>query len=153
VFEVNGKRVELPERLRDASLLDVIRDYVGLRGTKYGCGLGLCGACTVHVDGQAVRSCQIRAGGVEGRSVTTIEGLAPDAEGGRLHPVQEAWIAESVPQCGYCQAGQIMAAAALLSVDPEPSDDAIRRAMDGNLCRCGTYPRIRRAIRRVAEGR
>ncbi len=153
MFEVNGKRVELPSRLRDASLLDVIRDHVGLRGTKYGCGLGLCGACTVHVDGQAVRSCQIRAGGVEGRSVTTIEGLAPDGEGGRLHPVQEAWIAESVPQCGYCQAGQIMAAAALLAVDPEPSDEAIRRAMDGNLCRCGTYPRIRRAIRRVAQGR
>ena len=153
MFEVNGKRVELPERLLDASLLDVIRDHVGLRGTKYGCGLGLCGACTVHVDGRAVRSCQIRAGGVEGRSVTTIEGLAPDGEGGRLHPVQEAWIAESVPQCGYCQAGQIMAAAALLAVDPEPSDEAIRRAMDGNLCRCGTYPRIRRAIRRIAEGR
>ena len=153
MFEVNGMRVELPRRLRDASLLDVIRDHVGLRGTKYGCGLGLCGACTVHVDGQAVRSCQIRAGGVEGRSITTIEGLAPDGEGGRLHPVQEAWIAESVPQCGYCQAGQIMAAAALLAVDPEPSDEAIRRAMDGNLCRCGTYPRIRRAIRRVAEGR
>jgi isoquinoline 1-oxidoreductase alpha subunit len=153
VFEVNGKRVELPERLRDASLLDVIRDHVGLPGTKYGCGLGLCGACTVHIDGQAVRSCQIRAGGVEGRSVTTIEGLAPDGEDGRLHPVQEAWIAESVPQCGYCQAGQIMAAAALLAVDPEPSDETIRRAMDGNLCRCGTYSRIRRAIRRVAEGR
>ena len=153
MLEVNGKKVELPERLRDASLLDVIRDHVGLRGTKYGCGRGLCGACTVHVDGQAVRSCQLRAGGVEGRSITTIEGLAPDGEGGRLHPVQEAWIAESVPQCGYCQAGQIMAAAALLAVDPEPSDDAIRRAMNGNLCRCGTYPRIRRAIRRVAEDR
>ena len=107
MFEVNGMRVELPRRLRDASLLDVIRDHVGLRGTKYGCELGLCGACTVHVDGQAVRSCQIRAGGVEGRSITTIEGLALDGEGGRLHPVQEAWIAESVPQCGYCQAGQI----------------------------------------------
>jgi isoquinoline 1-oxidoreductase alpha subunit len=153
VFEVNGKRVELPARLRDASLLDVIRDHIGLRGTKYGCGLGLCGACTVHVDGEAVRSCQIRAGSVEDRSITTIEGLAPDGENGRLHPVQEAWIAESVPQCGYCQAGQIMAAAALLAVDPEPSDEVIRRAMDGNLCRCGTYPRIRRAIRRVAEGR
>ncbi len=153
MFEINGKRVELPQRLRDASLLDVIRDHVGLRGTKYGCGLGLCGACTVHVDGQAVRSCQILAGKVEGQSITTIEGLAPDGEGGRLHPVQEAWIAESVPQCGYCQAGQIMAAAALLAVDPEPSDEAIRSAMDGNLCRCGTYPRIRRAIRRVAEGR
>ncbi len=153
MFEVNGKRVELPDRLRDASLLDVIRDHVGLRGTKYGCGLGLCGACTVHVDGEAVRSCQILAGKVEGRSITTIEGLAPEGEGGRLHPVQEAWIAESVPQCGYCQAGQIMSAAALLAVDPEPSDEAIRSAMDGNLCRCGTYPRIRRAIRRVAEGR
>lgn len=153
MLEVNGDSLVLPERLGEASLLDVIRDHLGLRGTKYGCGKGLCGACTVHLDGRAVRSCQIRAGAVEGRRVTTIEGLAPGGEGGRLHPLQEAWIAESVPQCGYCQAGQIMAAAALLSVDPDPSDDEIRRAMNGNLCRCGTYPRIRRAIRRVAEGR
>jgi aerobic-type carbon monoxide dehydrogenase small subunit (CoxS/CutS family) len=151
MLEVNGERLALPERLRDASLLDVIRDHVGLRGTKYGCGKGLCGACTLHLDGKAVRSCQIRAAEAEGRRVTTIEGLAGGGSG--LHPLQEAWIAESVPQCGYCQPGQIMTAAALLAGNPQPSDEEIRRAMQGNLCRCGTYPRIRRALRRVAEGR
>jgi isoquinoline 1-oxidoreductase alpha subunit len=130
------------------TLLDFIRDHQRLKGTKYGCGLGLCGACTVHVDGVAVRSCQIRAGDALEHRVTTIEGLG---QPGRLHPVQAAWIAESVPQCGYCQAGQIMTAAALLAVNPDPSDEEIRRGMDGNLCRCGTYLRIRRAVRRAAE--
>ncbi len=151
MLDVNGDRVELPERLLEASLLDVLRDYLGLRGAKYGCGKGLCGACTVHLDGVAVRSCVTRAADAEGRRVTTIEGLARSET--RLHPVQEAWIAESVPQCGYCQPGQIMSATALLARVPNPSDGEIRRAMSGNLCRCGTYPRIRRAIRRVAEER
>ena len=145
---INGEHVNVPEGLRDESLLDFIRDHIRLKGTKYGCGLGLCGACTVHVDGVAVRSCRIRAGDVAEQRVTTIEGLG---EPGRLHPVQEAWIAESVPQCGYCQAGQIMTAAALLAENPDPSDEEIRRGMDGNLCRCGTYVRIRRAVRRAAE--
>jgi isoquinoline 1-oxidoreductase alpha subunit len=153
VLEINGVRVALPEDLREAPLLDVIREHVGLRGTKYGCAKGLCGACTVHLDGVAVRSCQLPAGGVEGRRVTTIEGLAAGNGAARLHPVQEAWIAESVPQCGYCQPGQIMTAAALLASIPNPSEEQIRLAMEGNLCRCGTYPRIRRAVRRVAEGR
>jgi aerobic-type carbon monoxide dehydrogenase small subunit (CoxS/CutS family) len=152
MLDVNGRRQALPERLREARLLDVIRDHLGLRGTKYGCGKGLCGACTVHLEGVAVRSCQLRAGDAEGKRITTIEGLAMGREGG-LHPVQQAWIAESVPQCGYCQPGQVMSAAALLSANPDPSDREIRLAMDGNLCRCGTYPRIRRAVRRAAEGR
>ena len=151
MLEVNGERVVLPERLRKASLLAVIRDHLGLRGTKYGCGKGLCGACTVHLDGVAVRSCLTRAADAAGRQLTTIEGLARTASDTGLHPVQQAWIAESVPQCGYCQAGQIMSAAALLAREPDPSDEQIRRAMSGNLCRCGTYPRIRRAIRRAVE--
>jgi isoquinoline 1-oxidoreductase alpha subunit len=149
-LEVNGKAVALPEHLREASLLDVLRDHLGLRGAKYGCGKGLCGACTVHLDGAAVRACTLPASAAEGRRVTTIEGLAAGGDDGRLHPLQEAWIAEAVPQCGYCQPGQIMTAAALLARNPHPSDEEIRRAMDGNLCRCGTYPRIRRAIRRAA---
>jgi len=151
LLDVNGERVALPERLREASLLAVIRDHLGLRGTKYGCGKGLCGACTVHLDGVAVRSCLTRAADAVGREVTTIEGLARTTGDGGLHPVQQAWIAESVPQCGYCQTGQIMSAAALLMRDPDPGDEQIRRAMSGNLCRCGTYPRIRRAIRRAAK--
>ena len=117
-------------------------------GTKYGCGQGICGACTVHLDGEAVRSCQMTVSDVAGRSVTTIEGLSGGPES--LHPVQNAWIEESVPQCGYCQAGQIMSATAMLAETPDPGDEEIRRAMSGNLCRCGTYDRIRRAIRRAA---
>lgn len=151
LLDVNGERVLLPERLREASLLAVIRDHLGLRGTKYGCGKGLCGACTVHLDGVAVRSCSIRAADAVGRRVTTIEGLPRTANDAGLHPVQQAWIAESVAQCGYCQTGQIMSAAALLARNPNPSDKEIRLAMSGNLCRCGTYPRIRRAIRRAAK--
>jgi isoquinoline 1-oxidoreductase alpha subunit len=153
MLEINGVWLALPEHLRDASLLAVIRDHLGLKGTKYGCGIGLCGSCTAHLDGTAVRTCRMRAGDAEGRRLTTIEGLSAGQPGGRLHPVQEAWIAESVPQCGYCQPGQIMTAAAFLAANPNPSDAEIRRAMNGNLCRCGTYPRIWRAMRRLAGER
>jgi isoquinoline 1-oxidoreductase subunit alpha len=127
-------------------LLWVLRDVLGLTGTKFGCGIGQCGACTVHLDGAPVRSCQLTAGSAAARAVTTIEGLA--ASGTRR--VQEAWIAEQVPQCGYCQSGQIMSAAALLARVSRPTDAEIDAAMSGNLCRCGTYQRIRRAIRRAA---
>jgi isoquinoline 1-oxidoreductase alpha subunit len=131
----------------DMPLLWVLRDVLGLTGTKFGCGAGLCGACTVHVDGVAMRSCLLPAAALGGGRVTTIEGLSAD----RSHPVQRAWIAEDVPQCGYCQSGQIMSAAALLRQLPHPSDDDIDTAMAGNLCRCGTYLRIRRAIQRAAR--
>jgi len=133
----------------DVPLLWVLRDEVGLTGTKFGCGRGLCGACTVHLDGAAVRSCVTPVGTVGRRRVTTIEGLGPG--NGDLHPVQSAWIDEDVPQCGYCQAGQIMAAAALLAQNSKPSDEEIQAAMSPNLCRCGTYHRIRRAVRRAAN--
>jgi isoquinoline 1-oxidoreductase alpha subunit len=128
-------------------LLWVLRDTLGLTGTKYGCGIGECGACTVHLDGEAVRSCTVPVGQVDGRAITTIEGLSPDGD----HPLQQAWLAENVSQCGYCQPGQIMAAAALLATNPNPTDDDINAAMSPNLCRCGTYQRIRRAIHRVAQ--
>jgi len=131
----------------DMPLLWVLRDVIGLKGTKYGCGIAACGACTVHLDGEAVRSCQTFASDAAGREVTTIEGLgAPEA----LHPVQAAWVAEQVAQCGYCQSGQIMQAAALLAVTPNPTDDEIDAAMGGNLCRCGTYPKIRAAVHAAA---
>ncbi len=130
----------------DTPLLWVLRDTLGLTGTKFGCGRSLCGACTVHVGGTAIRSCVTPVGTVAGQPITTIEGLSPDG----THPVQRAWIAEDVPQCGYCQAGQIMTAAAFLARQPRPSDAEIEQAMDGNLCRCGTYERIRRAVRRAA---
>src|SRR5262249_4141516 len=139
-FTVNGKRARL-EVDPDTPLLWVLRDQLGLTGTKFGCGMALCGCCTVHLDGEAVRSCGTPVLRAEGREVTTIEGLSPDGS----HPVQRAWIAEQVPQCGYCQAGQIMAAACLLAAKPQPSDADIDDAMSANLCRCGTYPRIRRA--------
>jgi aerobic-type carbon monoxide dehydrogenase small subunit (CoxS/CutS family) len=130
-------------------LLWAIRDLLGLTGTKFGCGIGACGACTVHLDGQPIRSCALPVGSVGNRRVTTIEGLSPDGRG----PLQRAWIEEDVPQCGYCQAGQIMSAAALLARTSAPTDAEIDQAMNGNLCRCGTYPRIRRAIHRaVREG-
>ena len=132
----------------DTPLLWVLRDTLGLTGTKYTCGISLCGACTVHLDGEATRSCSVPVSEVAGRNVTTIEGLSPDGS----HPLQQAWITESVPQCGYCQPGQIMTAAALLAENPNPSDDDIDAAMSGTLCRCGTYQRIRRAIHRVVEG-
>jgi isoquinoline 1-oxidoreductase alpha subunit len=145
-FRLNGEttRVEAPE---DMPLLWVLRDLLGLTGTKYGCGEAVCGSCTVHVDGRPVRSCTRRVSGVEGRDVTTIEGLSPDG----LNALQRAWIAEDVPQCGYCQSGQIMAAAALLDSSPDPSDEEIDRALARNVCRCGTYQRIRAAIHRAAE--
>ncbi len=144
---VNGKRraVDAPQ---DAPLLWVLRDSLGLTGTKFGCGIGQCGACTVLLDGDPVRSCQLSAKDAVGHAVTTIEGLAAAGD----HPVQRAWIAEEVPQCGYCQSGQILSAAALLKKNPHPSDADIDEAMSGVLCRCGTYNRIRRAIHR-ASGR
>ena len=129
-------------------LLWILRDSFGLTGTKYGCGMGLCGACTIHLDGKPARACLTPISAVGRRRVVTIEGLSSD----RSHPVQRAWIAEQVPQCGYCQSGQIMAAAALLATNPHPSDEDIDREMSGNICRCGTYQRIRRAIQRAARG-
>lgn len=129
-------------------LLWVLRDSLGLTGTKFGCGMGLCGACTVHLDGEAVRSCQTEVGKVGGRKIYTIEGLAAD----RNHPVVRAWFDEEVPQCGYCQSGQIMQAAAFLAKNPKPNDEDINTAMAGNICRCGTYQRIRSAIHRAAQG-
>jgi aerobic-type carbon monoxide dehydrogenase small subunit (CoxS/CutS family) len=136
------------EAAADMPLLWVLRDKLGLTGTKYGCGQALCGACTVHLDGEPTCACQLRVADVGARAVTTIEGLSPD----RSHPVQKAWIAEQVPQCGYCQSGQIMSAAALLARKPHATDAEIDDAMAGNLCRCGTYVRIRRAIRAAASG-
>ena len=130
----------------DTPLLWVLRDKLNMTGTKYGCGMGLCGACTVHLDGEAVRACQIPLSSVGSKKITTIEGLAGDG----AHPVQLAWIAEQVPQCGYCQTGQVMSAAALLAKTPAPTDAQIDDAMGGNLCRCGMYQRIRRAIHRAS---
>jgi isoquinoline 1-oxidoreductase alpha subunit len=141
---------EKPSRIDvspDTPLLWVLRDTLGLTGTKYGCGMGLCGACTVHLDGESRRSCQTPVGSVGAKKVTTIEGLSPD----RSHPVQRAWIAEQVPQCGYCQSGQIMQAAAFLTRTPHPTRAQIDEAMTGNICRCATYQRIRRAIQRAAQ--
>jgi aerobic-type carbon monoxide dehydrogenase small subunit (CoxS/CutS family) len=143
---INGKDTEVDVE-PDTPLLWVLRDTLGLTGTKYGCGAALCGACTVHIDGQPVRSCRTPVGEVTARKVTTIEGLSPD----RSHPVQKAWIELDVPQCGYCQSGQIMSAAALLAHTPQPSDADIDTAMSGNICRCGTYQRIRAAIHRAAQ--
>jgi aerobic-type carbon monoxide dehydrogenase small subunit (CoxS/CutS family) len=145
-FSVNDREVTL-DVAADMPLLWVLRDALGLTGTKFGCGAGLCGACTVHLDGQPVRSCMTPVSAAEGRAVTTIEGLAGDGQ----HPLQQAWVEEQVPQCGYCQSGQIMAAAALLKQKPDPSDAEIVEFMSGNICRCGTYLRIQRAIRRAAR--
>ena len=144
---VNGKKrtVDAPP---DMPLLWVLRDVIGLTGTKFGCGIAQCGACTVLLDGEAVRSCQLQAREAVGRRVTTIEGLAAHGD----HPLQKAWVAEEVPQCGYCQSGQILSAAALLAKKPHPTDADIDAAMSGVLCRCGTYNRIRRAIHRAAKG-
>ena len=142
---INGVLREI-DADQEMPLLWALRDALGLTGTKYGCGIGACGACTVHIDGQATRSCVTTLGSVAGKSVTTVEGLG--AKG--LHAVQQAWMEENVPQCGYCQAGQIMSALALLAGNPRPSDRDIDNAMAGNLCRCGTYPRIRKAIHNTA---
>ncbi len=150
-LSVNSESVDVPDHLREASLLQVLRDHLHLTGTKFGCGIGLCGACTVHLNGRAVRACQQRVEDAVGARITTIEGLAGTVETGDLHPVQRAWINEGVPQCGYCQPGQIMNAAAMLAVNPTPSLDEIKEEMNGNICRCGTYGRIRKAILRAAE--
>jgi isoquinoline 1-oxidoreductase alpha subunit len=144
-LDVNAKQYEIAVDA-DVPLLWVIRDHLQLTGTKFGCGIGACGSCTVHIDGRAERSCQTPVGSVEGRKIVTIEGLPED------HPVKKAWVAEQVPQCGYCQPGQMMQAAELLQQNPQPTDAAIKEAMDGNLCRCGTYPQILRAIRVAATG-
>ena len=148
-INVNGATTEV-DVPHDTPLLWVLREELDLTGTKFGCGRALCGACTVHVDGAPRRSCVTPVADVEGKRVTTIEGLSA---AGDLHPVQQAWIDENVPQCGYCQAGQIMSAVALLQAKPNPTDREVDAVMSANLCRCGTYPRIRRAIRRAAERR
>ena len=154
---VNGtsRPVDVPP---DTPLLWVLRESLQLTGTKFGCGRALCGACTVHIDGQPTRSCVTPVSAAAGKRITTIEGLATlpgaggsAASGGRLHPVQQAWIAAQVPQCGYCQSGQLMSAAALLAANPDPSDADIDQAMAGNICRCGTYQRIRTAIHDAAR--
>lgn len=143
---VNGQQ-QTVDVVPDTPLLWVLRDTLGLTGTKYGCGKALCGSCTVHVNGNPARSCVMPISAAAGSRVTTIEGLSEDAS----HPLQRAWLEEEVAQCGYCQAGQIMTVAALLNLNPTPSDDEIDSALSGNLCRCGTYVRIRRAIHRVAK--
>lgn len=146
-FKVNGKPAGF-EGDADTPLLWVLRDHLALTGTKFSCGIGLCGACVVHMDDRAVASCRVPVSAVEGRSVTTIEGLAPD---GALHPVQKAWLEEDVAQCGYCQSGQIMAAVEFLERYPNPTDEDIDNNLSSVLCRCGTYVRIRKAIHRAAE--
>jgi len=145
-INVNG-RIHKISVDSEMPLLWVLRDKLGMTGTKFGCGVGQCGACTVHLNGTPTRSCILPVSTVKNQAVTTIEGLSPN----RGHPLQRAWIEEQVPQCGYCQSGQIMSAAALLSSNPTPSDEEIEQALSGNLCRCGTYERIRRAIHRAAD--
>jgi isoquinoline 1-oxidoreductase alpha subunit len=146
-IELNGAAANL-DAPDDMPLLWALRDLAGLNGTKYGCGVGLCGACTVHVDGVATRSCQMTVGEAKGKSVTTIEGLSPDGD----HPVQAAWRELNVPQCGFCQTGQIMQAASLLAENPKPTDNEILSAMSGNVCRCGCYQRIVAAVRHASTG-
>jgi len=131
----------------DTPLLWVLRDHLDLVGTKFGCGIGQCGACTIHIDGNAMRSCLLQVSQVQGMNITTIEGLSEDGD----HPVQQAWLEHDVPQCGYCQSGQIMSAAALLKNNPNPTDEEIEAAMDGNICRCGTYVRIKQAIKTASK--
>jgi isoquinoline 1-oxidoreductase subunit alpha len=145
-FSLNNREVSV-DADPDTPLLWIIRDHIGLTGTKYGCGGGYCGACTVHVDGAAQRACQMQLSSVAGKKVTTIEGLSADSS----HPLQKAWIAEQVPQCGYCQSGQIMKAAELLAANPKPNRADIIAHMDGNICRCGTYHRIVAAVARAAR--
>jgi aerobic-type carbon monoxide dehydrogenase small subunit (CoxS/CutS family) len=145
-LKVNGETHQVDAE-PDTPLLWVLRDNIGLTGTKYGCGIAYCGACSVHVDGVVMRSCQMAVGDIGEAEVTTIEGLSADSD----HPVQQAWREEDVPQCGYCQSGQIMSAAALVAAKPEPTDADIDAALSGNICRCGTYQRIRAAVHRAAE--
>ena len=144
-FNINKKPVKV-EADPSTPLLWVIREELGLTGTKFGCGMAQCGACTIHIDGEAVRSCVAPVSRAEGAEITTIEGLSPAL----THPLQQAWIEEDVPQCGYCQSGQLMSAAVLLREKPQPTDEDIDLALTGNICRCGTYPRIRKAIHRAA---
>jgi isoquinoline 1-oxidoreductase alpha subunit len=144
-LDINGKSYQV-DCAHDVPLLWVIRERLKLTGTKFGCGIGMCGSCTVHIDGKAERSCQTPVGQAQGRKITTIEGLPEN------HPVKQAWVQEEVPQCGYCQPGQIMQAAALLAEHPRPSEAKIVEHMNGNLCRCGTYPRIKSAIRLASKG-
>jgi isoquinoline 1-oxidoreductase alpha subunit len=144
-LDINGKSYQVNVD-PDVPLLWVIRERLQLTGTKFGCGIGMCGSCTVHIDGKAQRSCQTPVGSAQGKKITTIEGLPED------HPVKRAWVQEQVPQCGYCQPGQIMQAAALLAEDPRPTDAKINEQMNGNLCRCGAYPKIRSAIRLASRG-
>ena len=144
-FNLNNQRVSV-DADPSTPLLWIIRDHAGLTGTKYGCGAGLCGACTVHVDGKAEKACQLQASQLEGKTVLTIEGLSPNSS----HPLQKAWVAEQVPQCGYCQSGQIMQAASLLAKNSNPTKEEVVAHMDGNLCRCMTYSRIQKAIMRAA---
>jgi aerobic-type carbon monoxide dehydrogenase small subunit (CoxS/CutS family) len=146
IITVNNQMLNV-DAAADTPLLWVLRDHLGMTGTKFGCGMALCGACTVHINGAATRSCVLPLSAVAGKSITTIEGLSPD----RSHAVQKAWLEIDVPQCGYCQSGQIMSAAALLKANPKPSDADIDAAMSGNICRCGTYPRVRKAIHRAAD--
>lgn len=144
---VNGQKLKVQAE-PDTPILWVLRDYLNLKGTKFGCGMALCGACTIHLDGQPIRSCTTPISSVKNsQHITTIEGISPDGS----HAVQKAWLEENVPQCGYCQSGQIMAAVALLKRSPNPTDDEIETAMSGHICRCGTYPRIKKAIHRAAE--
>ncbi|MBT8143666.1 MAG: (2Fe-2S)-binding protein [Gammaproteobacteria bacterium] len=145
-FTVNGKKTSVDDE-PETMLLWYVRDYLGLTGTKYGCGAGLCGACTVHVNGHAMKSCQVPLSRLQGAEITTIEGLSPN----KSHPLQQAWIAEQVPQCGYCQSGQIMQAAELLRKNPHPTRNEIVTHMNGVICRCGTYNRILAAIQRATE--
>ena len=147
-LHVNGKRVQADAEA-DTPLLWVLRDHLGMTGTKFGCGVALCGACTVHVDGQPTRSCVTPASAVAGKKIVTVERIGETRAG---QAVQAAWAAESVPQCGYCQSGQVMSAAALLAANKKPTDKDIDAAMSGNICRCATYPRIRAAIKRAAKG-
>lgn len=145
-LDINGKTVEA-DVAPDMPLLWVLRDELGLTGTKFGCGMAMCGACTVHVDGEPTRSCVLPVSAVEGKKITTIEGLSPEGN----HPVQKAWVAEGVPQCGYCQSGQVMTAAALLRKNPKPSEAQIAEAMNGHICRCATYRQIQVAVARAAK--
>ena len=144
---INGTSHDVGDVPGEMPLLWVIRDVVGMTGTKFGCGVAQCGACTVHLDGQPVRSCSTAVSQADGKQITTVEGLSPDGS----HPVQRAWVEHAVPQCGYCQSGQMMSAAALLAKSKTPSDAEIDAAMSGNICRCGTYPRIKAAIKRAGE--